>query len=321
MMSQQARGKRMVPMEFWRGSTRAILENRDAREFLLSLKPGTVDLIVTSPPYFIGKEYDVSASARDFVREVKRVLPAMLRALRSGGSLCWQVGNHVTAGQLVPLDVLVMQASARYKSLVLRNRIIWTFGHGVHASSRFSGRHETVMWFTKGSSYYFDLDSARVPQTYPGKRYYKGPRKGDWSGNPLGKNPGDVWDIGDIWGIPNVKANHVEKTAHPCQFPTALVRRLVVALSPPSGFVVDPYVGSGSSAVAALLEERNFSGTDLEKKYLEICGDRLLSLAGGELKVREDLPVHQPSGREGVAQLPPHFAWGSGEEYAGDHRG
>lgn len=298
--------KRTLYSEHSINGTSASLSHCDAHDFLSELSPRSVDLIVTSPPYFIGKEYDASKSARDFMREVRRVLPAMLRCLKAGGSLCWQVGNHVHEGQLTPLDALIVQASARLRSLTLRNRIIWTFGHGVHASRRFSGRHETILWYTKGRNYYFDLDNVRVPQTYPGKRHYKGPQKGDWSGNPLGKNPGDIWDI------PNVKANHIEKTEHPCQYPTALVRRLVIALTPTGSLIADPYMGSGTTAIAALLEGRNFAGCDLERKYLDISDQRLQSLARGELKLREDLPVHQPTGREGVARRPPHFAWVNG---------
>jgi adenine-specific DNA-methyltransferase len=88
--------------------------------------------------------------------------------------------------------------------LKLRNRIVWTFGHGLHCQKRFSGRHETILWFTKSDDYKFKLDPVRVPSKYPFKKYFKGPNKGRISSNPLGKNPADVWDI------PNVKANRAE---------------------------------------------------------------------------------------------------------------
>lgn len=161
--------------------------------------------------------------------------------------------------------------------------------------------------FPKGPCGYFDLDSVRIPQTYPGKKHYKGPKKGEWSGNPLGKNPGDVWDIGDVWRIPNVKANHIEKTEHPCQFPTALVRRLIVALSPKQGLVVDPYAGSATTGVASLIGGRHFIGCDVDQKYLAIGSSRLAKLELGALGIRDDVPVHTPTGRESVAIRPPHF--------------
>src|SRR5262249_45679680 len=77
----------------------------------------------------------------------------------------------------------------------LRNRIIWHFEHGLHASKRFSGRYETILWFTKSEDYTFNLDSVRVPSKYPGKLHYKGEKRGLPSGNPLGKNPSDLWTI------------------------------------------------------------------------------------------------------------------------------
>ena len=136
----------------------------------------------------------------------------------------------------------------------LRNRIVWTFGHGQHCQRRFSGRYEVVLWYTKSDDYIFHLDPVRVPAKYPGKRAFRGPRKGQLSGNPLGKNPSDVWEI------PNVSGNHVEKTAHPCQFPVALVERLVLALTDVGGVVFDPFCGVATSGVAALLHQRRYVG-------------------------------------------------------------
>ena len=230
---------------------------RDALDHLATLRDGSVDLFVTSPPYCIGKAYESAKSTDDFVRELDRVFDEALRVVKVGGSFCWQVGSHVTSNETVPLDFLIYEKSRQLQDLHLRNRIIWHFGHGIHANRRLSGRYETILWYTKGDDYFFDLDQIRVEQKYPGKRHYKGPKKGDYSGNPRGKNPSDVWDI------PNVKANHVEKTEHPCQFPVALVGRLIKGMCPQGGLVCDPYSGTGSTAVAALLEGRNFSGSEI----------------------------------------------------------
>ena len=115
------------------------------------------------------------------------------------------------------LDIFYYQIFKKY-NLFLRNRIIWHFGHGLHASKRFSGRYETILWFTKSKDYIFNLDAVRVPAKYPGKRHYKGKNKGKLSGNPKGKNPSDLWEIAidewakEVWEIPNVKSNHPEKT-------------------------------------------------------------------------------------------------------------
>jgi adenine-specific DNA-methyltransferase len=199
---------------------------QDALLFLSTLPDASVDLAVSSPPYFIGKEYDTSCSPADFAAMHERLARELSRVVKAGGSICWQVGSHVYDNVVIPLDAIVYSAFSKDGQLKLRNRIVWTFGHGAHSARRFSGRHETILWFTKGDDYHFDLDAVRVPQKYPGKKHYKGPKHGKLSGNPLGKNPGDVWDI------PNVKAGHVEKTEHPSQFPVALAQRLVRALCP-----------------------------------------------------------------------------------------
>jgi adenine-specific DNA-methyltransferase len=208
----------------------------------------------------------------------------------------------VRGGIEIPLDALVYFVSRKSPELVLRNRIIWTFNHGSHSAKRFSGRHETILWFTKGDDYTFNLDAVRVPQRYPGKRHYQGPNKGKWSGNPLGKNPGDVWDI------PNVKARHPEKTDHPCQFPCALVRRLILALSNKGDVVLDPFAGSGTTCVTSLLEQRNFVGSEKSSKYVAIARQRIDQVVRGHPKIRLDLPVRLPRGNEAVAIAPPHFA-------------
>jgi adenine-specific DNA-methyltransferase len=172
----------------------------------------------------------------------------------------------------------------------------------MHQSSRFSGRHEIVLWFTKGSQYFFDLNAVRAPQKYPGKRSYKGPRKGDWTCNPLGKNPGDVWEI------PNVKAAHVEKVGHPCQFPVALAERLVRALCPLGGTVLDPYMGSASTGVAAIINGRRFLGAEIEERYRSMAYERLLKADAGTIKIRPmDQPIYVAGPNDSVARRPVHF--------------
>jgi adenine-specific DNA-methyltransferase len=298
----RASRRKQEPKGSKRGRERIKLEYQDALLFLARLKPGSVDLIVSSPPYFMGKEYDTSLKIEDFIAAHERIAPLLVRALKAGGSLCWQVGHHVKNGVSVPLDVLVYPIFHGQGQLYLRNRIVWTFGHGVHARRRFSGRHETILWFTKGSKYCFNLDQVRVAQKYPGKRHYKGPKKGELSGNPKGKNPSDVWEI------PNVKSRHVEKTEHPCQFPVALIQRLIRSLTPPKGLVVDPFMGSGTTAVAAALEARRFDGCDINSRYVTIARQRVAKAKNGELKYRPlGRPIYQPSDGESVARRPAHF--------------
>lgn len=278
-----------------------LLFQGDCNTCLKWIPDETIDVVITSPPYFMGKEYDRSSRIEDFVEAHKAVLPEILRVTKPGGSVCWQVGYHIRNGVTVPLDYLVYNVFAEAEDLRLRNRIIWTFGHGKHAQNKFSGRHETVLWFTKGDDYEFDLDSVRVPQKYPGKKSYSGKKKGEYSGNPLGKNPTD------IWSIPNVKAKHVEKTSHPCQFPVALAQRLIRALCPSGGRVLDPYAGVGSTGVAALLESRTFVGIEIEREYIDIAEERCEAALDGTIRYRLDTPVFIPHNGMAVARKPAHF--------------
>lgn len=267
----------------------ALVRCEDNLSFMRPLSSESVQLIVTSPPYNIGKSYESRSPLSEYVAAQAQVISECVRLLAPGGSLCWQVGNHVDRGEIFPLD-MVLYPIFKEHGLHLRNRIIWHFEHGLHCTKRLSGRYETVLWFTKGDEYDFDLDSIRVPAKYPGKKHFKGPKAGQLSGNPLGKNPGDVWIF------PNVKSNHVEKTVHPCQFPVELVERLVLSLTKPGDIVFDPYMGVGSSVVAALKHDRQGYGCDVVPEYVDIAWDRIQQLRAGTLKTRPmNKPVYDPS--------------------------
>lgn len=260
----------------------------DNLQFMRGLGDESVHLIVTSPPYNIGKAYESRRSLEVYLEQQAAAIAEAVRVLHPKGSICWQVGNYVDEGEIYPLDISLYPLF-KVHGLQLRNRIVWTYGHGLHCQKRFSGRHETILWFTKGKDYTFNLDPVRIPSKYPHKKYFKGPKQGEISGNPLGKNPSDVWDI------PNVKANHVEKTEHPCQFPVGLVERLVLALTNKGENVLDPYLGSGSTAVAAVKNERNAYGCDLVASYVSVARKRIEDLRAGRLRTRPmNKPIYQP---------------------------
>lgn len=247
------------------------------------------DLVVTSPPYNLGKVYESRRDLETYLAWQNRVIQQIVPRLRDNASLCWQVGNFVQNGEIVPLDFSLAPIFSA-AGLKLRNRIVWQFGHGLHNQRRFSGRYEVVLWYTKSDDYTFDLDAVRVPSKYPGKRHHKGPRIGEFSGNPLGKNPGDVWEdqseTGDVWSIPNVKANHVERTGHPCQFPVGLIERLVLALTNPGALVFDPFAGVGSAGVASAIHDRRFWGVDKMEEYIDIAEVRLREALEGTARYR-----------------------------------
>lgn len=293
-------------------------ECMDALKFCRQLPDHSVKLIVTSPPYNIGKEYEIKKSITEYIEEFLPILQELVRVLKDDGSICWQTGNFVEDGEIYPLDIY-FYPYFKDLGLHLRNRIIWHFGHGLHCKKRFSGRYETILWFTKGDNYTFNLDDVRIPSKYPGKRHFKGEKKGEPSGNPKGKNPEDVWKItverlvddwdAQIWEIPNVKNNHPEKVEHPCQFPVELVERCVLALTDPDEIVYDPFAGVGSSLIAALKNDRQAYGTELEQAYVDLGIQRIKQLLEGTLKTR---PIYKnvwvPKPGDKVAQAPEE--WG-----------
>jgi adenine-specific DNA-methyltransferase len=261
----------------------------DCMNLLHGIPDDSVRLIVTSPPYNLGKSYERKGDFDKYLAWQDEVIAECIRVLHPQGSLCWQVGNYVHEGEIVPLDI-ALYPSFKRRGMKMRNRIIWHFEHGLHCTRRLSGRHETIMWFTKSDDYLFNLDAIRVPQKYPGKKHFKGPKAGQYSCNPLGKNPGDVWVI------PNVKNNHVEKTIHPCQFPIELVERLVLSMTESGDWVLDPFAGVGSALAAAVRHGRRAAGAELDKEYVAIAKERLLQASNGVLPVRAmGQPVYDPA--------------------------
>ena len=274
-----------------------VLHEGDCLDLLEALPSGIAKLVVTSPPYNLGKSYEKRLELACYVEQQRKVIEQCARVLHEQGSLCWQVGNYVDRGRITPLDIALYPIFDAL-GLRLRNRIVWHFEHGLHSSKRFSGRYEVILWFTKSDEYTFNLDAVRVPQKYPRKKYFKGPKKGQFSGNPLGKNPGD------LWSIPNVKANHVEKTAHPCQFPVELVERLVLSMTDERDWVLDPFMGVGTSAIAALMHGRKAIGAEIKSKYIRITIDRIREAEQGKLRIRPlERPVYDPEKPE--VQVPP----------------
>jgi adenine-specific DNA-methyltransferase len=295
-------------------SARSILKNThalwqgDVGAFLRGLPAEPLfDLIVTSPPYNLGKSYETRKELDEYIKWQSKIIAQMIPRLRKGGSLCWQVGNFVHNNEIFPLDIEFAPIFKSYK-LQLRNRIIWQFGHGLHNQKRFSGRYEVVLWYTNTDKnhpgYTFNLDPVRIEHKYPGKKHFKGPNAGKLSGNPLGKNPEDVWDI------PNVKANHVEKTEHPCQFPVGLIERLVLALTNVGDTVFDPYAGVASAGVAAAIHGRHFWGCELNSEYTSTGVSRLQEALDGKAVYRPyDKPVYDHT-QSNLSKIPEGFSRG-----------
>lgn len=269
----------------------------DCLTLLRALPDESVDLAVTSPPYNIGKGKERRRSLDHYLHDQRAVLTECKRILKPTGSVFWQVGSYTNAGVHVPLDVKIFQILEDL-DLIPRNRIVWIRQHGLHGKRRFSGRYETVVWFTKGAEYKFFLDPIRVPQKYPEKKEWeKGKNHGTLTSDPMGKNPGDVW------AFRNVKHNHEEQTIHPAQFPEDLVERILLATTEEGDIVLDPYMGSGTTAIVAKRYGRAFVGAEIESDYVALATRRLSGEPDGKGQFPNLKTLRDHAERNGIQDL------------------
>lgn len=286
------------------------VKNWDSFELINKVKDKSLDLVITSPPYNVWKAYEKREILENYLEPYKSFAHTLYKKVSDTWSVCWQVWNYVQNWEVFPLDIYYYDIfkEAWFK---LRNRIIRHFEHWLHAKNRFSWRYETILWFTKTDDYTFNLDDVRVPSKYPWKLHYKWPKKGQLSGNPLGKNPSDFWKIiqddRNSWvrEIPNVKANHPEKTIHPCQFPVELVQRCILALTNEGDVVFDPFLGVGSTLVGAILQNRKWLWFEYDKNYIKIAQKRLDDISNWTIRIRSiGTPIHTPTWKEKITQFP-----------------
>lgn len=287
--------------------------NGDAFSIIEQVPDASIDLVVTSPPYNISKSYErgMFKSLDDYKTKMGEFVGVLADKLKDTGSICWQVGSHVKDGRVTPLDFVFFEIFSK-NDFILRNRIIWRFNFGLNATRRFSGRYETLLWFTKTDDYTFNLDPIRVPQLYPGKTK-KTATGHQPSGNPKGKNPSDFWEFEaqdsfldqPVWDFPNVKANHTEKTDHPCQFPNEVADRCVLAFTSSGDTLLDPFAGVGTAVSCAEARGRVGIGFELDERYAEEAKERLALARKGQLVVRPSgKPPHRPNLSTKVAKVP-----------------
>jgi adenine-specific DNA-methyltransferase len=245
-----------------------LLYQGDCAELMGAVSAAAVDLTLTSPPYNIGKEYERVLPLADYITWCGKWMGQVHGLTAPRGSFWLNVGYVPVpdAGKAVPLAYMLWNQSPFY----LVQEVVWNYGAGVAARNSFSPRNEKLLWYVKSrDGYYFDLDSVRDPDVkYPGQK-----RNGRLRVNPLGKNPSDVWQIPKVTS--GASRSSRERTPHPAQFPLALAERVIRACSPEGGLVLDPFLGSGTTAVAARRLGRVTIGFDLRADYLDIAVSRL----------------------------------------------
>lgn len=270
----------------------------DCKTLLESMKSSAkFTLINTSPPYNIQKCYESKKNLEKYTEAMSEIVDLCVKNLSEDGTICWQVGvtKDESRSEYLPLEYVFHPLFAKH-GLVFRNRIVWTFGHGLNSNNRFSGRHETIMVYQKDpKKAKFNLDDVRIAQKYKNKK-----KNGILTCNPLGKNPGDVWDT-----MPNVKSHHVEKMnvwdkhnkkwiCHPCQFPVGLAERCILAYTDKNDLVFDPFMGVGSTGVAAAIHSRKFWGCELFANFAAAAQERIQSALDGTIRYRpHDKPIQE----------------------------
>ncbi|MDR1785937.1 MAG: site-specific DNA-methyltransferase [Spirochaetaceae bacterium] len=239
----------------------------DVFSVLNRLPQGCADLLFIDPPYNLDKDFRGLKFSRtddeSYLNYLESFFPALLGALKPGGSV-YVCGDW-------------RSSSAVYRLLkahtTVRNRIVWQREKGRGAGSNWKNSCEDIWFGTTGRSYYFDLGAVKqkrrvlAPYTEDGK-----PK--DWERTPGGNfrltHPGNFWD--DI-SVPYWSMR--ENTDHPAQKPEKLLAKLLLASCPPGGLVVDPFLGSGATSVAAKKLGRNFIGIEINEEYCCLAEKRL----------------------------------------------
>lgn len=240
----------------------------DCMELLARLPEGSVPLTVTSPPYNIGKSYEQVRDVGDYIDWCADWIELIHRATAPSGAFWLNLGylSLPDRAKAIPIPYLLWDRVPFY----LIQEVVWNYGAGVAARQSFSPRNEKFLWYVRDpDNYTFNLDDVRDPNVkYPNQR-----KNGKLKCNPLGKNPSDVWQFPKVTSGRNRSSK--ERTPHPAQFPTAVVERIVKACSNTGDVVLDPFMGSGSLAEAALRAGRKAIGFEINADYVDLTADRL----------------------------------------------
>ena len=242
-------------------------------ENMTQIEDKSVKLVVTSPPYNIdikygnktskgkvleskGVKYEDNLSEEDYRALLQRVFNECKRVLTDDGSIWVNIKNRMIDGAIVP----PFWIQGMFDDMYLKNVIIWNFDWGGSTNKRFAPRYEYVFWFTKHKDKYtFNLDDVKIPALNYRPDRYKSQLK----------NPTDVWRMSMVSG------NFEERTAHPAQYPEQLIERIILTGSNPGDIIMDPFMGSGTSAVVAKKLGRHYLGYEIVKEYCDMAEERL----------------------------------------------
>jgi adenine-specific DNA-methyltransferase len=256
----------------------------DCVQALERMPPNVIDLTVTSPPYNIGKEYETKVGVDRYVAWCEEWIRGIERVSTAESAFWLNLGYLALPdkAKCLPIPYLLWDKVPFF----LLQEVVWNYAAGVAARNYFSPRNEKFLWYVKNqSSYTFNLDQVRDPNVkYPNQK-----KNGKLKCNPLGKNPTDVWEFPKVTS--GAHRASPERTAHPAQFPVAVIDRIVRACSNPGDVVLDPFMGSGTTAEVALSAGRFVLGFELESKYIDIAAARLSNFQEWRKNTRAQRPL------------------------------
>ena len=246
---------------------------KKSSECMDDIDDSSVDLIVTSPPYNINIQYGNKTShgkaieskgakysdklPEDEYRELLRtVFSECQRVLKPTGSIWLNIKNRYD-GKTIITPFWVEEF---FNKMFLKNLLIWNFDWGGSTNRRFAPRYEFIFWYTKScEDYKFNLDAVKIPALNYRPERYKSQMK----------NPSDVWKI------PMISGNFLERTGHPAQYPEKLIERVILAGTNRGDVVLDPFMGSGTTGVVAKRFGRHYLGYEIVQDYLDMANIRI----------------------------------------------
>ncbi|MDD1427516.1 site-specific DNA-methyltransferase [Dolichospermum sp. ST_sed9] len=249
-------------------ASNCLIYNLDCLEAMTILPDESINLTVTSPPYNIGKEYENLLPLDDYINWCKKWITEVYRLTLCDGAFWLNLGylSIKNRAKAIPISYLLWDKIPFY----LIQEIVWNYGAGVAGSKFFSPRNEKFLWYVKNSeTYTFNLDDIRDPNVkYPNQK-----KNGKIRVNPLGKNPTDVWEFPKVTSGQNRSSK--ERTPHPAQFPSAVIQRIIQVSSHQNQIVLDPFLGSGTTAMVALDLNRLVIGFEIREDYCDIAANRI----------------------------------------------
>lgn len=290
-----------APTVAWRGPA-GELWRADVLDLLGTLASGSVDLVVTDPPYAIAKAaWDEFASLDAYVAWCDGWLAEVERVLAPEGT-AYVCGFSEILAEVKARSARRFAGGCRW--------LVWFYRNKANLGHDWGRSHESILHLRKTRGARIDVDAVRVPYNghttrYPARvqavnsQYGGGKRRDRWEPNPLGAKPRDVIEV------PVLCNGQVEKTEHATQKPEALIERLLLASSAPGGLVVDPFVGSGTTAAVAARLGRRFVAGDADPAYVGVARDRLVAQQGSAHPAQLELAVGAASSPSRGARRPP----------------